>query len=45
MHNAIKYIQGYFKMRSMSDLFQRMRLSAVIIQRAVRVWLKDRHFL
>jgi myosin-5 len=45
MNRAAFYIQGYVKMRWLSDLFQRLRFSVVIIQRHVRAWLAYRRAL
>ena len=42
MHRAATCIQRYWKMKTLSELYQRMRSAAVVIQRAVRVYLKER---
>ena len=42
MHRAATYIQRYWKTKTLSALYQRMRQAAVVIQRAVRKYLKER---
>jgi myosin-5 len=43
LHRAAYYIQGYFRMRWLSDMFQRMRRAIVQIQRRVRTFLAKKH--